>query len=170
MDSKNFMGGKHMLKAMHKFGKNEKGFTLIELLIVIAIIAILAAIAIPQFGAYRARAVRASMVADGKNIATALETIFQDCTTYAPAAGAGATGPAQVNLNFTAATCTQSPYNANLSKNNILAMTAATATGWTMTVTNAGGNETGVWVGPITRDQTGSCTWATGNSAANGPC
>ncbi len=64
-----------MLKKM-KMRRDEGGFTLIELLIVVAIIAILAAIAIPQFSGYRARSVRASMIADARNVATSMEAYF----------------------------------------------------------------------------------------------
>jgi len=73
-----------MFKAIQKMRtRDERGFTLIELLIVIAIIAILAAIAIPQFAQYRQRGIRASMMADARNIATMEEATFGDTQSFA---------------------------------------------------------------------------------------
>ena len=65
----------------------ERAFTLIELLVVVAIIGILSAIAIPQFSAYRDRAMRALVESDARNAASAQEAYYVDFYTYATDCG-----------------------------------------------------------------------------------
>ena len=141
-----------MLKKM-KMRRDEGGFTLIELLIVVAIIAILAAIAIPQFSGYRSRSVRASMIADGRNVATSMEAYFTDSGTYLPANGLAITGPNA----FAAGTALE---NVRPSKNNTVAI-ASVANQYTITVTNLNGDG-GAFTGPMSLFSNGVCDWASG--------
>jgi type IV pilus assembly protein PilA len=133
--------------------RDERGFTLVELLIVIAIISILAAIAIPQFAAYRARALEASMVADARNIATALEAVFADCQTYPTgnvAAGASLTfaRPAGCPADVTMPTV-------RASAGNTIGIVGGTT--FTITVTNPGGRPDRT---RYTLNNLGETTWA----------
>jgi len=142
--------------------RDERGFTLVELLIVIAIIAILAAIAIPQFAAYRARAVVASMVSDARNAATALEAVFGDCQNYGTLAAT--TGPANPAI-AAPANCNAAMPNINISRQNQLTITTANAAdSYRVTVVNAASNRGNV----VYNNNAGAitCTYSVGND----PC
>ncbi len=63
--------------------RGQRGFTLIELLLVVVIIGILASIAIPKFSATRAKAFRAAMMSDLRNLAQLQEIYHNDHFTFA---------------------------------------------------------------------------------------
>ncbi|MGH7615839.1 MAG: type IV pilin protein [Gemmatimonadaceae bacterium] len=92
-----------------------RAFTLIELLIVVVIIGILTAIAIPKFAATKGKASYATMKSDLHNLTTAEESFFYDSSGYTTSLAL---------LSF------------NGSRGNAITITAASATGWSATVTN----------------------------------
>jgi type IV pilus assembly protein PilE len=67
---------------MRTYRGRRQGFTLIELIIVILVIAVLAAIAVPKIYGTRLRALRSTMQADLRNLATQQEIYYNDNFTY----------------------------------------------------------------------------------------
>jgi type IV pilus assembly protein PilA len=147
-----------------------KGFTLIELLIVIAIIAILASIALPQFQAYRERAIRSTMVSDARNAVEQLEGIITECQDYI-SPGVVGTGPIVVSPpGLNPGVCKAAPIivSFSISTGNTLTITeiidpGGGANGYTITVDNP---NSGAAYHPLTLNGGGSiqpaCNWANG--------
>jgi type IV pilus assembly protein PilA len=67
---------------LSKTANSESGFTLLELIVVVAVLGILVAIAVQQFQLHRARAIDASMRADLKNAALAMESYYGEFLVY----------------------------------------------------------------------------------------
>ncbi|MBC8087802.1 MAG: prepilin-type N-terminal cleavage/methylation domain-containing protein [Phycisphaerae bacterium] len=91
------------------------GFTLIELLIVVVIIGILVAVAIPKFSETRGKAYASSLKSDLKNLGTQQELYFYSNRTYSG--------------SLVAVNMTSSP-------GVLLAITEASANGWSATTTH----------------------------------
>ena len=110
------------------FLRGQKGFTLIELLIVVVIIGILASIAIPKFGAVRAKGFRAAMMSDLKNLSYLQEVYHNDHFSYAGSAG---------DTGFTG------------SEGVFVTVNEASGTGWAATATHLGvpGEQCGIYHG-----------------------
>ena len=99
---------------MHKI-RRPAGFTLIELLIVVVIIGILVAVAIPKFSETRGKAYASSLKADLANLGTQQELFYESNHTYTPSLSAASMSP---------------------SRGVVLAITEASATGWSATSTH----------------------------------
>lgn len=115
--------------------KNKNGFTLVELMIVVAIVGILAAIAIPSYQ----DSVKKSRRADAKgallNFANSMERHFTEVNTYCDAAGDGNNdcGGGDFDQGTPLATIYKAP--AETLAFYSFAITAATASSYTLSAT-----------------------------------
>ena len=93
-----------------------KGFTLIELLLVVVIIGIVASFVLPKFGDVKAKAYKAAMKSDLRNLATAEEIYFDGAGAYDQRAlpnGATPVMSMSDNVNVTFSGVTSQGYTAS---------------------------------------------------------
>ncbi|MGA9285577.1 MAG: type II secretion system protein [Solirubrobacteraceae bacterium] len=134
-----------MLYRLRQRSKDEGGFTLIELLVVILIIGILAAIAIPSFLNQKSKANDAAAKSQVRTGETAMETYSTDHNGE------------YLNSSKTAATTTEIQAvepTLNETSSATFAVTAASATGYTITSTSKATGD----VFTITRGSNGEVT------------
>lgn len=112
--------------------KSSAGFTLIEVLVVVAIISLLASIAIPQFFAYRSKAVDAKMKSDLKGAALALEAYYA------------------LNRTYTSNTTTLGPFGFTPSSGVSLTITIPTINSYTATAVSSGGSQASFTLDSVT--------------------
>jgi type IV pilus assembly protein PilA len=129
-----------MLQRLRRRAQAQEGFTLIELLVVILIIGILAAVAIPAFLSQKGKAYDANVKSQINSAQTAEETYNTDNQTYvnATAGSLTAANNALVNVEPTLSQAFATPATGNGAM--AMAVTLASATGYTITATDGQAN------------------------------
>ena len=119
-----------MTKRISAAGRAEDGFTVIELLVVVLIIGILAAVALPSFLNQKNKAIDAS----AKELAHSAQIAAETYATDHNGSYSGLTAAGLTQYDSTIGTSSANgPY--------VVAVTNATATGYTVTTATATGNE-----------------------------
>ena len=101
---------------------------------VIAIVSILASVAIPQFFAYRSKAVDAKMKSDLKGAALALEAYYA------------------LNHTYTSNTATLGPFGFTASSGVSLTITLPTINSYALTAASSGGSQPSFTLNSVTGD------------------